>query len=227
MKHSNYRVLHVLILSTVLIFLTSISLQAQSSPSYGIDDPGAAQVIKETAMSNPDMAEKLTEIYHATKKYQDVEVALKEGYLRDPMNLCDTADMMGEPSFLGAMGIHFFRPDLVGVTATEPRIDGNGLHTDFTRPAVLIYEPQADGSLKLAAIENLVFQKGWHEAGNAERPEFMGHQYFAMQDNKDTEVDEAHMFQPHYDLHMWLYRPNQNGLFMPFNPAVSCKDHKG
>ena len=28
-----------------------------------------------------------------------------------------TAEMMGKPAELGAMGIHYFRPDLLGVTA--------------------------------------------------------------------------------------------------------------
>src|SRR4051812_47616534 len=50
----------------------------------------------------------LEEIRAATERFRDVNVALAEGYLRDPMNLCDTAEMMGKPPELGAMGIHFF-----------------------------------------------------------------------------------------------------------------------
>ena len=53
----------------------------------------------------------------ATERFRDVNVALAEGYLRDPLNLCDTAEMMGQPAELGAMGIHFSRPDLLGITA--------------------------------------------------------------------------------------------------------------
>ena len=30
------------------------------------------------------------------------------------------------------------------------------------------------------------------------------------------------MFEPHYDRHVWLYRENPNGVFTPFNPAVTC-----
>jgi hypothetical protein len=30
------------------------------------------------------------------------------------------------------------------------------------------------------------------------------------------------MFEPHYDLHVWLYRDNPNGMFAQFNPNVSC-----
>jgi hypothetical protein len=56
-----------------------------------------------------------------------------------------------------------------------------------------------------------------------------------MQDDPATKVDEAHMFEPHYDRHVCLYRDNPNGVFAPFNPNgvfapfnpnVSCKSHK-
>lgn len=168
----------------------------------------------------------LAEVRKATERFQDVKVALAEGYIRDPMNICDSADMMGRPASLGAMGIHFFRPDLLGISGPpNPRVDGNGTHTDFRKPAILIYEPQTDGSLKLVAVENLVFQKSWHAAGNKRPPSFHGVEYDTMQDDPATKVDEAHMFEPHYDRHVWIYRPNPNGVFAQFNPNVSCKPH--
>ena len=48
-----------------------------------------------------------------------------------------------------------------------------------------------------------------------------------MADNPATAIDEAHLFEPHYDRHVWLYRDNPNGIFAPFNPAVSCEHHRG
>jgi hypothetical protein len=168
----------------------------------------------------------LEEVRKATERFRDVKVALAEGYVRDPMNLCDTAPMMGFPEKLGAMGIHFFRPDLLGISGPpNPRVDGNGTHIDFRRPGILIYEPQADGSLELVAVENLVFQKSWHAAGNKKPPSFHGFEYDTMQDDPTTKVDEAHLFEPHYDRHVWLYRENPNGVFAQFNPNVSCKAH--
>jgi hypothetical protein len=175
----------------------------------------------------PSAEPTLEQVRAATERFQDVKVALAEGYVRDPMNICDTADMMGRPASLGAMGIHYFRPDLLGIKGPpNPRVNGDGTHTDFRKPAILIYEPQADGSLKLVAVENLVFQKSWHAAGNKKPPSFQGVQYDTMQDDPATKVDEAHMFEPHYDRHVWLYRDNPNGVFAPFNPKVSCKAHK-
>jgi hypothetical protein len=169
----------------------------------------------------------LAEVRAATERFQDVDVALAEGYIRDPMNLCETAPMMGQPAELGAMGIHFFRPDLLGITAPpNPRVDGNGTHTDFLKPAILIYEPQADGSLELVAVENLVFASAWQAAGHDAPPSFHGVTFDTMVDDPATPIDEAHMFEPHYDRHVWIYRDNPNGVFTPFNPAVTCEHHQ-
>ena len=170
----------------------------------------------------------LDDVRRATERFRDVNVAVAEGYLRDPFDLCDTADMMGKPAALGAMGIHYFRPDLLGISAPpSPRVDGNGTHTDFLKPSILIYEPQADGSLELVAVENLVFAKAWHGLGHATPPSFHGVEYDRMADDPATPADDAHMFEPHYDRHVWIYRDNPNGVFAPFNPAVTCDHHTG
>jgi hypothetical protein len=170
----------------------------------------------------------LAEVRKLTERFQDVGVALAEGYLRDPFDLCDTAEMMGRPAAQGAMGVHYFRPDLLGITSPpSPRVNGDGTHTDFRRPSILIYEPQADGSMELVAVENLVFARAWSNAGNSERPSFHGVPYDSMIDDPKTPTDEAHMFEPHFDRHVWIYRDNPNGVFAPFNPAVTCVHHRG
>jgi hypothetical protein len=169
----------------------------------------------------------LGDVRLATERFRDVNVAVAEGYIRDPFNMCDTAAMMGRPAALGAMGIHYFRPDLLGVTAPpSPRVTGVGTHTDFRRPSILIYEPQADGSLELVAVENLVFAAAWHAAGHSGPPAFHGVPWDSMVDDPDPPVDEAHMFEPHYDRHVWLYRQNPNGVFAQFNPSVTCAHHR-
>jgi hypothetical protein len=181
------------------------------------------------ATSNPGPGEPtLAEVRALTQRYQNVNVALAEGYLRDPMDLCDTAEMMGKPAKLGAMGIHFFRPDLLGISGPPAaRVGGNGTHTDFRKPAVLIYEPQADGSLQLVAVENLVFIDAWNASGQSAPPTFHGVPYDLMVDDPATAADEAHLFEPHYDRHVWIYRDNPNGIFTSFNPAVTCAHHRG
>jgi hypothetical protein len=142
------------------------------------------------------------------------------------MNMCERAEDMGRPAEEGAMGIHYFRPDLLQITATEPRVDGTGTHTDFLQPAILLYEPQEDGTMELVAVENLVFAKAWYAAGNDAPPSFHGIPYDHMVDDPATEIDEAHMFEEHYDRHVWIFRENPAGVFKQFNPNVTCKHHK-
>ena len=170
----------------------------------------------------------LAEVRRLTERFQDVSTALAEGYIRDPFDLCDTAEMMGRPASQGAMGVHYFRPDLLGITKPpSPRVNGDGTHIDFRKPSILIYEPQRDGSMELVAVENLVFAHAWSVAGNDERPTFHGVPYDSMVDDPKTPQDEAHMFEAHFDRHVWIYRENPTGVFSPFNPAVTCAHHKG
>ena len=182
----------------------------------------AAPLVAQNAPGEPS----LEELRALTERFQDVDVALAEGYIRDPADMCVTAAMEGMDPALGEMGVHYIRMDLLGVTAPpNPKVDGNGTHTDFRTPAVLLYEPQADGSMELVGVENLVFKKAWEEAGNHGPPTFHGVAWDMMMDDPATEVDEAHGFAPHYDRHVWIYRENPNGVFKPFNPAVSCRNH--
>lgn len=169
----------------------------------------------------------LDEIRDLTKQYEDVKVALADGYIRDPGNECGVATMAGLPESEGAMGVHYFRPDLLGISGPpNPRVDGNGTYTDFHKPAILLYEPQKDGSMALIAVENLAFKAAWDAAGNAGPPSFYGVAYGVMQDDPATEMDEAHGFAPHYDRHVWVPRENPKGVFAEFNPTVTCAYHK-
>lgn len=60
----------------------------------------------------------------ASEKYKDVEVALAEGFIPDPSGHCIDAGAEGLPAEWGGMGIHYLRPDLLMITAGEPRVDG-------------------------------------------------------------------------------------------------------
>ncbi len=158
-------------------------------------------------------------------KYKDINVALADGYIT-PDNHCVSAKGEGLPPELGGMGIHYIHPALLEITATGPRVDGNSTYTDWSQPSILIYEPQADGSLELVAVENLVFEKAWNDAGMAEQPMLNGRSWDHMADDPATPGDEAHGFMPHYDQHVWLFRDNPMGELMPFNPNVTCDHHK-
>lgn len=188
-----------------MIFVALVA--AMAAAAFGTPQPGEPS---------------LDQIRAATAKYQDIQVARRDGYV--PAPTCEVAADMGQPAELGGMGVHFFRPDLLKITPLpNGRIDGRGTHTDFLKPGILIYEPQADGSWQLVALENLVFEKSWLDSGHKEPPSFYGRPYEHMADDPHSKADEAHMFEPHFDRHIWLYRENPNGVFAPFNPRVTCE----
>jgi hypothetical protein len=168
----------------------------------------------------------LDQLREAVKKYQDIEVALADGYIT-PDNHCVSAEGEGLPAELGAMGVHYIHPALLQITGTEPRVNGNSTHTDWMRPAILIYEPQADGSMELVAVENLVFEEAWKASGKTEELVLNGRAWDHMADDPATPGDEAHGFMPHFDQHVWLFRENPMGTLMPFNPNVTCEHAKG
>lgn len=193
------------------------------APAAELEEMAATETMAAAPAANEPS---LDELQRLTARFADVNVALAEGYIPDPMGMCVTAEMEGRPAHEGAMGIHYLRPDLLGISGPpNPRVDGTGTHIDFRQPAVLIYEPQADGSLDLVAVENLVFIEAWEAAGNRNPPTFHGIPYERMVDDPTTEVDEAHGFEPHYDKHVWVHRENPLGVFSPMNSAVSCEHH--
>jgi hypothetical protein len=193
----------------------AFGLAAAAASAFLLAQPSSSSAAKEPS---------LEEVRKLTERFRDVKVAIAEGYVAPPGDMCEMASMMGYPAKLGGMGVHYFRPDLLGIKGPpNPRVDGDGTHTDFRKPSILIYEPRADGTLELVAVENLVFKKAWHASGNKGRPTFHGVEYDYMFDDPKTKVDEAHMFEPHYDRHVWVHRRNSNGVFAQFNPSVTCK----
>src|SRR5437762_1541532 len=186
------------------IFLTALCLLCAPPASAAARDPNLAAV------------------RHAAAKYRDVGTAIAEGFTTD--GKCMSAAMIGYPAKAGAMGLHYVRKDLIGITPPAPgaRVTGTGTHTDFLHPSMLVYEPQSDGSLKLVAVENLVFESAWDAARHKRPPSFHRVPYVLLKDDPNTTVDEAHNYQPHYELHVWLFRHNPAGMFAEFNPNVTC-----
>jgi hypothetical protein len=150
----------------------------------------------------------------ATARFQDVNVAIAEGYVRDPMNACDTAEMVG---WSMATGVHYFRPDLIGSKTSPGTARG-----DSRKPGILIYAPRANGSLELVAVEDLQVKWDWREGGESKASKIHGAQNELIADNPATKVNEAQMFEPHYDRHVWIFRDNPKELLAYFDRDASC-----
>jgi hypothetical protein len=134
-------------------------------------------------------------IREATKRFQDVKVAEKEGYGQ-------FLGCVSGPNG-GAMGIHFANGALVG--------DGE---LDLLKPEVLIYEPDGE-KLKLVGMEYVVIAEGWH-AKNPNPPVLAGQSFhYAVSPNR-------YGMPAHYELHVWAWRGNPTGTFADWNPKVLC-----
>ncbi len=201
-------------LAAVLVFAACGSDTAQDQTSAATEAAANDAAAARTQL--------VAQIRSATEKYQDLGVAERDGYIPDPTGTCVSAAMVGLPESAGSMGLHYLRPDLLGITAPTPPLSGTDGIIDVAQPEVLVYEPQADGSMQLVAAEYLVVQVAWRAAGNTAPPTLAGEPFVPMVDDPATAMDEAHGFTPHYELHVWLYRDNPTGLFAEFNPNVSC-----
>jgi hypothetical protein len=123
----------------------------------------------------------------ANARFADVKAAIAEGYT--PIPCAD--DAMG-----GSMGVHYVSMDQIKADAV-----------DLKKPQAILYEPEADGSLKLMAVE-----------------------YFTTKGPVDL---EGHLFNymgtpnrwglpAEYELHVWAWRKNPAGDNTDFNMDASC-----
>ena len=154
-----------------------------------------------TAPQDPIQAE-LDVASAATVRYQDVSVALAEGFIADPFCVSSPA---------GAMGIHYVNPQ---------RIDGR---VTAGEPEVLLYIPE-DGRLRLVAIEYFlpVLQDGRPYFG-ATPPGDPGTTPALFGQPFDGPMAGHNPSMPwHFDLHVWNRQSNSAGLFAPFNPDLRC-----
>jgi len=132
----------------------------------------------------------------------------------DPYKDVAAAEAAGYGLFLGcvsgqqegAMGVHYPNGALVGDGVLDP-----------TKPEVLVYEPTNDG-LKLVAVEYLVLADDWN-AQNPSPPVLMG-QVFNYNGSPNRYGMPAF-----YELHVWAWKNNPNGVFADWNPQVSCEGY--
>jgi hypothetical protein len=137
------------------------------------------------------------EVRQNTRDFRDVNVAMGVGY-------ASTGSCVSGPQE-GAMGIHFANGDLIE--------DGV---LDAQHPELLIYE-QRNGRLRLVGVEFLVIAEAWH--AHTESPPVLMGQHFQYVGSPNRYGLPAF-----YELHVWAWRDNAHGMFVDWNPAVSCEE---
>jgi hypothetical protein len=137
--------------------------------------------------------EQLIQVRGAIARFEDINAATAAGYAK-------FMDCMSGPQ--GAQGMHYTNGALI-----------DDLKLDPLRPEALMYEPRADGSLRLVGVEYIVFQKAWHDAGNKAAPTLLGREF---------SLNTTLLPQPFYALHLWVFQYNPLDVFANWNPLVIC-----
>lgn len=148
------------------------------------------------------LQKQLAGVHAATRPYLDPKAALSAGYA--PFADQNGIYCIGHATE-GVMGIHYVHGGRVGDTVLDP-----------AQPEALIYEPQADGSLRLVGMEYIVFQAAW-DAVNKRPPELFGQRFHA------TPEGNRYGIPAFYALHLWLWQYNPAGTFEDWNPLVQCR----
>ena len=137
----------------------------------------------------------------ATERFSDVRVAQAEGY-----NLLFGCVSGGD---YGAMGLHYVNMPLV--------LDGE---INATRPEIVIYEPLANGQVRLVGADYLVFADAWDKT-HSSAPELMGQKF------QQFEAPNRFGLPRFYTLHVWAWKDNPTGTFVNWHSNISCDAFSG
>ena len=144
-----------------------------------------------------ELGQNLAAARAVTAAYHNTDQAMADGYLPPAegsvLDACITLPDAG-------MGVHWVNGDI---------FDGV---PDVSAPEALVYEPTANGGLRLVALEYLVLQSEW-DATHSSPPHLFGHEMHPV---------TIPTIPPFYALHAWIWKHNPDGMFVDFNPMVSC-----
>lgn len=153
------------------------------------------------AWADEDNSPLVEKVHNATARYTNINVAFAEGWV------AATPCVSGPDT--GAMGVHLVLPARVNA----------GL-LDATKPEALIYEPMANGSMRLVGVEFIILANVWAiNSPNGGVP--------ALDGNLLNYVGAPNRYglPAFYEMHVWAWEHNPKGSFADWNTQVTC-DHQ-
>lgn len=152
--------------------------------------PSVALAAHGGTLLTPDAYKWLAELRAATAPLHDIDAGVAAGW-DTPISACmESAE--------GGMGYHYGNLGAL--------LDGG--QVEPLRPEALMYEPQANGRMRLVGVEYIITGEDLPPTSPA--PELHG-QYFHYNAGLGVWV-----------LHAWIWRHNESGLFQDWNPDVTC-----
>jgi hypothetical protein len=145
--------------------------------------------------SQTPQSKDLASLRQAVSGLHELSAAQKAGYTVAVGHPTDGHTCLSDVS--GAMGVHYLNSTLVDSTVV------------VTKPQLMIYEPQRDGSTKFVGVEYIIPFK--IRSATRQPPVLFGQSF---------QKDETFQL---WALHAWIGRSNPSGMFAMWNPEVSCQ----
>jgi hypothetical protein len=139
----------------------------------------------------------IDQVRNATEQYLELSTAMAQNFV------AATPCVSGPDA--GAMGVHFIRMDRVKT-----------LVLDATQPQALIYEPMADGAMRLVGVEYIVLDANWSAAHPGTVPALQGNllNYIA--------APNRYGLPAFWEMHVWAWQQNPKGSYADWNTHVTC-----
>ena len=159
------------------------------------------------ATANASPPDDLQAAKAASARYHSLGQALDAGYVQG--SPCEAIPGVG------GMGHHYVNPALLMDPALDPE-----------RPEVLLYAPKPNGKLQLVGVEYFAValtSTGPWFGEEAPPGGFVNPAPVLFGQTFDGPMRGHNANMPwHYDLHVWLWQDNPNGMFAQWNPSVTC-----
>jgi hypothetical protein len=194
MSHHRSSARRIRILAATLACLVTSLLVGSTVPASAHGDETTTGTAADLH-SRDGAGQALAQLRHDLAPYADVQRALADGFV--PVSDCTSSPA-------GAMGVHFLNP----AREMAP--------VDPTKPAILLYLPTGDGGYRLLGAEWFQADADQDLSTDGDRPTLWGRPF-----NGPMLGHEPGM-PIHYDLHVWLFQANPDGVFAPWNPSVHC-----
>ena len=181
-------------ISLLLLATTALAACSAETPTIGSAAQAEASASRASAASQAAAAREkkdLATLRAATARFHRYEVARDAAYTFLFMDMCMVDQ---SPAKLGGMGYHYVNTGLL-----DDKLD-------VARPEALLYEPEANGRLRLVAVEYVIPKSAWT---SDQAPELFG---------QKLALNAFDL----WALHVWVWENNPSGLYASWNPRVSC-----
>ncbi len=148
--------------------------------------------------SGDDTTPLIDKVRSATARYVEISAAFKDGFV------VATPCVSGPDT--GAMGVHLVLNSRVSSGVLSPQ-----------QPQALIYEPMADGAMRLVGVEFIVLESVWAASNPPNSvPALEGNllNYIA--------YPNRYGLPAFYEIHVWAWEDNPKGSYADWNTHVTC-----